>query len=70
MLTIDEKKVCFDGVVTSHAHFMCKRCGRLMDVQLPGCFQECQPAEADFIVEETHLYYKGVCKSCAHKVNA
>lgn len=70
MLTIDEKKVCFDGTVTPHAHFMCKCCGRLMDVQLPGCFQECQPVGADFIVEETHLYYKGICNSCAAKANA
>ena len=67
MLTIDEKKVCFDGVVTPHAHFMCKRCGQLADVQLPGCFRECQPLGVDFSVEETHLYYKGICKSCATK---
>lgn len=34
MLTIDERKVCFDGVVTPHVHFLCKTCGKVFDFPL------------------------------------
>ena len=70
MLTIDEKKICFDGVVKPHAHFMCRRCGRLVDVDLPGGFEGFRPTMEDFTVEETHVYYKGVCKSCTDQAHA
>ena len=65
MLTIDEKKVCFDGVVVPHAHFMCKRCGKLFDVALPESLKDFLPKGSDFKVDEAHVYYKGVCKACA-----
>lgn len=70
MLTIDEKKICFDGVVKPHAHFMCRRCGRLMDVDLPPVFEGFQPKVEDFTAEEVHIYYKGVCKSCMEQAHA
>ena len=67
MLTIDEKKVCFDGITVPHAHFMCKQCGRLRDVSLPEGWGRLVPPEEGFKVEETHIYYKGVCNACATK---
>ena len=65
MLTIDEKKVCFDGVVVPHAHFMCKRCGKLFDVALPESLKDFLPKGSDFKVDEAHVYYIGVFKACA-----
>lgn len=65
MLTIDEKKVCFDGDVSPHAHFMCRNCGKLYDLQLPYIIKEFSPEMEDFRFEETHLYYKGICKECS-----
>ena len=70
MLTIDEKKICFDGVVKPHAHFMCRRCGRLKDVELPEGAGTLQLDGADFMVEETHVYYKGLCRSCQEQPQA
>lgn len=67
MLTIDEKKLCFDGDVTPHAHFMCKCCGRLFDVALPSELEYIRLPEEGYMVDETHLYYKGTCKSCVGK---
>lgn len=64
MLTIDERKICFDGVVTPHAHFMCKRCGRLWDVALPEALSRFLPSSEEMKVEEAHFYYKGICKAC------
>ena len=64
MLTIDDRQVCFDATKEPHAHFRCKVCGRLTDLNL-----RCTPADmADlppgFELSETHLYYKGVCPEC------
>lgn len=67
MLTIDERKVCFDGDVTPHAHFMCKKCGRVFDLHLEDSFlQTIRPNVSEgFEVDEAHLYFKGACKACA-----
>lgn len=64
MLTIDERKVCFDGIVTPHAHFMCKRCGKLFDMEIPVGMRDGLPTDTDFRIDEAHIYYKGVCKAC------
>lgn len=32
MLTIDEKNACFDGDTSLHAHFLCKKCGKIFDL--------------------------------------
>ena len=34
MLTIDEKRACFDSLLRPHAHFICRKCGRIFDVDL------------------------------------
>ncbi len=68
MLTIDEKRACFDSVLTPHAHFICRKCGRIIDVPLseigvnPHTF-----TLAEGKVEEEHLYYRGVCNDCLTK---
>lgn len=64
MLTIDEKKACFDGCVEPHAHFMCKRCGKVTDVQLADKTSMPLFPEGDFRVDESHIYYKGICGDC------
>lgn len=67
MLTIDEKKVCFDGCVEPHAHFMCKRCGRVMDMHFADKTVLPPLPEGDFRVDESHVYYKGICGGCLRK---
>ena len=32
MLTIDEHNACFDGDMSLHAHFLCKKCGKIYDM--------------------------------------
>ena len=69
MLTIDEKVTCFDGDITPHAHFLCRHCGRILDIPLQNVNGE------DFSnmtiegnrVTEVHQYYKGICKDCLRK---
>lgn len=67
MLTIDEKKVCFDGDVSPHGHFMCRECGMLFDVELPQEIKGYTPELNGFRIDEMHVYYKGVCNKCCKK---
>ncbi|MDR0698286.1 MAG: transcriptional repressor [Tannerella sp.] len=59
---IDEKNARFDGCVKPHAHFRCKKCGRIIDLemdiehQLPGNFHG--------TVDEAYFYIKGTCEAC------
>ena len=36
MLTIDEKNACFDSETSLHAHFLCKKCGKIYDLPFSG----------------------------------
>lgn len=66
MLTIDEKNACFDGETCLHAHFLCKKCGKIFD--LPYGNEVVQVEQEDmngFMVEEIHQYYKGICPACS-----
>ncbi len=64
-LTIDERNTCYEATTSPHAHFLCKRCGRIYDIP---CHKHTQvPSEAQcegHTVQEVHHYYKGICKQC------
>lgn len=65
MITIDEHRVCYDGLVKPHVHFLCRKCGMVINMMgqkaphlsgkttIEGC-----------LVDEAQLYYKGVCEKC------
>lgn len=67
MITIDDHHVCYDGNISPHVHFYCKRCGRVFDFfgeQAPVVQRKVIDGN---IVTEAQLYYKGVCKECIEK---
>nr|WP_320059043.1 transcriptional repressor [uncultured Bacteroides sp.] len=65
MLTIDERNVCFDGDITPHSHFLCKKCGKIYDLFLQVDMKEVVANDIEgHQVTEIHYYYKGVCKNC------
>ena len=68
MLTIDERNVNFDSVVTPHAHFLCKRCGKIYDFHMQDeqLFLNTFTGTG-FQVEEVHPYYRGICAHCVKK---
>ena len=60
MLTIDERNACFDADTTMHAHFQCKVCGKIYDIQLEEITSAIKLLEKEgYAVEEAHRYYKG-----------
>ncbi len=67
MLTIDERRVCYDGIIEPHVHFFCRKCGKIYDVR---SVEAPRPVSAGMVVDgnvvdEVQLYYKGLCADCA-----
>ena len=67
MITINEHRVCYDGDVSLHAHFICKCCRKVYDI-----FDEVSDVVnrkelAGHKIDDVQLYYKGVCKECLAK---
>lgn len=65
MLTIDERNVCYDADTSIHAHFFCKHCAKVYDLFSPQApVQSGQTELNGHEIQETHLYYKGICRQC------
>lgn len=64
-LTIDERKTCYDAIIEPHAHFMCRRCGRVFDVELKRkSLIGAAMLPKGFTADSTELYIKGICPDC------
>ena len=71
MLTIDERNACFDADTTLHAHFQCKICGKIYDIQLEEISSAIKMLqEQGFAIEEAHRYYKGICLHCTESATS
>lgn len=70
MLTIDERNTNFDADTSKHAHFLCKRCGCIYDLQSTVAIREVEGLQMDGNeITEMHYYYKGVCKHCLKNIH-
>lgn len=66
MLTIDEKYTCYDADIKLHAHFLCKKCGKVFDLPAADMEEKVSSIQREgFKVEEVHQYFKGICPACA-----
>ena len=48
-----------------HAHFLCRRCGRVFDMAYPGHLHTEPPF--GYSIEEVDVYLHGVCPDCQDK---
>jgi len=62
-LTISPKEVRFDAEPKAHPHFFCLKCNRVLDLEEVICPHIKSHVDGN-IVEEVHLYFKGICKKC------
>ncbi len=67
-LTITGEEIRYDPNTDSHHHFLCSKCGRIIDINIT-----CPLAndKKNIImgnrIDEVHGYFKGVCKTCLKK---
>jgi Fur family peroxide stress response transcriptional regulator len=69
-LDIDPDKKRFDPFITPHAHFYCKVCGRVFDIDHDPRLPLNQGTIDGHQVETVQLNLKGVCKDCRRKRHA
>jgi Fe2+ or Zn2+ uptake regulation protein len=62
-ITISGSELRYDIKQGMHHHFFCKKCGKIVDIDI-----ECPNVERMSLyghkVEEIHGYIKGICKEC------
>ena len=49
-----------------HHHFLCRRCGRVIDIDIKCPYLEKKEFDG-YKIEEIHGYFKGICKECLKK---
>jgi len=67
-VTITGTEVRYDFNTSPHHHFLCKKCGRIIDIDIkcPICEKKQTHGHK---VEEVHGYFKGLCKDCLKKAH-
>ncbi|MDR0393616.1 MAG: transcriptional repressor [Tannerella sp.] len=63
---IDEKNARFDGFVEPHAHFRCKKCGKIIDLDIN--IERFLPNNFNGMIEESYFYLKGLCADCKNTI--
>lgn len=70
-LTIDERNTCYDADTSTHAHFLCRNCGRIYDLECSDAVKKVVEMDMNgHDIQEIHYYYKGICKDCKKKDNS
>jgi len=65
-LTICGSEHRYDINEGMHHHFLCKRCGRIIDIDIK-CPNIEKVKSYGHEIEEVHGYFKGICKNCINK---
>ncbi|NLB89278.1 MAG: transcriptional repressor [Syntrophomonadaceae bacterium] len=63
LITIEENETRYDADTSLHGHFKCKDCGEVFDIRI-GITEEDFTGLEGFIVEESDVYFKGLCPKC------
>ena len=66
LITIDDRRVCYDGNREHHSHFLCKKCGKVFNMPSDS-LDPPRPRPGygvGFRIDEVQIYYKGLCREC------
>lgn len=63
-LGIDGRNARYDALLEEHAHFRCRQCGKIIDIQLPQNVKESIHSLPKLTVEQTELNFIGLCNEC------
>jgi len=66
LLTLSYLEARYDFRSDMHHHFICKKCGNIIDIDIK-CPNIEKMLESGHKVEEVHGYFKGICKKCIKK---
>ena len=61
----------YDGQTSPHSHFICNRCGSVLDLpdlRPGGDLEQAVSSQYGFAVERCELTFYGLCPSCLHQL--
>lgn len=65
-LTISGSELRYDFENKMHHHFLCKKCGNIIDIDVECAFLN-KFLHGKHRVDEVHGYFKGICEDCLKK---
>ena len=65
-LTISGSELRYDFKHSIHHHFLCKKCGKIIDID-SSCPHIEKIRGEGYQIDEAHGYFKGICKECLQK---
>ncbi len=68
LISIEDTETRYDADTSAHGHFKCTVCGEIFDVHVDLTDMSVEGLD-QFRVDETHLYFKGVCDDCFDEKN-
>ena len=64
-LEFDRRENRYDGNLSEHINLICKRCGAILDYNLPATVEPKDIArKSGFVVTEARMEYYGHCRDC------
>ena len=68
-LRLDEKTLHYDGDTNPHAHFICKDCGKIIDITIHNQTLLELPQLKGAKIDSVEISYYGQCEECQHENN-
>jgi len=63
-IRIDPERSYFESRTDWHHHFLCRKCGKVFDVDIPACATMKKCMSGDHVIEDFQGYFYGVCGKC------
>lgn len=63
LITIAENEMRYDADTSLHGHFRCHSCSTITDLRLRDSTLDFEDLD-QYRVDESHLYFKGLCANC------
>lgn len=69
-ITTPNGGVHFDGRTAPHYHFLCKNCGKVIDLNLEElkCINDAAGENFDGVIESHSMMFYGTCKDCKKNI--
>lgn len=68
LITIAENEMRYDADTSLHGHFRCQSCEAIYDIRLNDSALQFENMDK-FQVNESHLYFKGLCPACLSRAD-
>lgn len=65
ILSIDNKKVCFDPKTEPHGHFLCSSCKKIVDIPIDMSDARINISDEVSSISSAAIFLYGLCSDCA-----